>query len=384
MSFAPQSPAHRSRWPGLLALVLVLGACGEAHVVSRPLEQEPPVRIAPASSPAPRHAGSGEVEVARGDTLYGVAFRNGMDFRDLAAINGIEPPYTIYVGQVLKLRGEHAHSPAPPRPVVQASSHPQHAPVPVTPAPPHGISPSPPSTATTRAVASTPSQPMPTPFETVPSAASTPETTAPPTVASAPTAHPPPTDVVVPAQASHPPPAVAAVPTSAPHPPPLATVPQPPPVVHAAPPPEPHGGDVARTPSAAILPADVATVGGVHWRWPAKGSLLGRFMAGDATKQGIDIAGNPGDPVLAASDGVVVYSGSGLVGYGELVIIKHSDEWLSAYGHNRKRLVAEGQRVKAGQAIAEMGNSGAPRDELHFEIRRNGRPVDPLQYLPAR
>jgi len=141
---------------------------------------------------------------------------------------------------------------------------------------------------------------------------------------------------------------------------------------------------VAQTPSAAIIPADVATVGGVHWRWPAKGALLDRFAAGDATKQGIDIAGNAGEPVVAASDGVVVYSGSGLVGYGELIIIKHSDEWLSAYGHNRKRLVQEGQRVKGGQPIAEMGSTGAPRDELHFEIRRNGRPVDPMQYLPGR
>jgi lipoprotein NlpD len=141
---------------------------------------------------------------------------------------------------------------------------------------------------------------------------------------------------------------------------------------------------VERTPSAEILPTVVAPSGGVAWRWPARGNLVEHFMAGDATKQGIDIAGNAGDPVLAAADGVVVYSGSGLVGYGELIIVKHSDEWLSAYGHNRKRLVAEGQRVRGGQAIAEMGRSGAPRDELHFEIRRNGRPVDPLQYLPGR
>ena len=84
----------------------------------------------------------------------------------------------------------------------------------------------------------------------------------------------------------------------------------------------------------------------------------------------------------AAGDGVVVYSGSGLVGYGELIIVKHNDAWLSAYGHNRKRLVNEGQLVKAGQQIAEMGHSGAARDMLHFEIRYNGKPVDPLQYLP--
>ena len=141
---------------------------------------------------------------------------------------------------------------------------------------------------------------------------------------------------------------------------------------------------VVQTPSAAILPVVVGPVGAVGWHWPAKGTLLGRFIAGDATRQGIDIGGADGDPVFAASDGVVVYSGSGLVGYGELIIIKHSDEWLSAYGHNRKRLVQEGQRVKAGQPIAEMGRTGAPRDEVHFEIRRKGRPVDPLQYLPGR
>ena len=86
----------------------------------------------------------------------------------------------------------------------------------------------------------------------------------------------------------------------------------------------------------------------------------------------------------AAADGVVVYSGAGLVGYGELIIVKHDDQWLSAYGHNRARLVNEGQRVKAGEQIAEMGHSGASRDMLHFEIRYNGKPQDPLQALPKR
>ena len=120
------------------------------------------------------------------------------------------------------------------------------------------------------------------------------------------------------------------------------------------------------------------------WRWPADGELAGRYADGDPTRQGIDVAGAAGQPVRAAADGVVVYSGSGLVGYGELVIIKHNDNWLSAYGHNRARLVNEGQLVKAGQQIAEMGHTGAARDMLHFEIRYNGKPVDPLQYLPPR
>lgn len=120
------------------------------------------------------------------------------------------------------------------------------------------------------------------------------------------------------------------------------------------------------------------------WRWPAEGAVVATFAGGDPTRQGIDIAGKAGQPVRAAADGVVVYSGSGLVGYGELVIVKHNDQWLSAYGHNRARLVNEGALVKAGQQIAEMGRSGASRDMLHFEIRYNGKPVDPQGYLPKR
>lgn len=122
----------------------------------------------------------------------------------------------------------------------------------------------------------------------------------------------------------------------------------------------------------------------ISWRWPADGAIVGRFVAGEATKQGVDIAGSSGQPVRATAAGVVVYSGAGLVGFGELIIIKHSDQWLSAYGHNRKRLVNEGQSVKAGEQIAEMGRTGAARDMLHFEIRYNGKPVDPLLYLPPK
>ena len=128
----------------------------------------------------------------------------------------------------------------------------------------------------------------------------------------------------------------------------------------------------------------VPTASNVSWRWPADGTVVASFASGDPTRQGVDIAGQAGQPVRAASDGVVVYSGSGLVGYGELVIVKHNAQWLSAYGHNRARLVNEGQVVKAGQQIAEMGRSGAARDMLHFEIRYNGKPVDPQQYLPRR
>jgi lipoprotein NlpD len=120
------------------------------------------------------------------------------------------------------------------------------------------------------------------------------------------------------------------------------------------------------------------------WVWPSNGILIGKFSSNGSLNKGVDIAGDLGQPVLAASDGSVVYAGSGLRGYGELVIIKHSDTYVSAYGHNRRLLVREGQQVKAGQTIAEMGSTGTDRVKLHFEIRRQGKPVDPLQFLPRR
>ncbi len=130
------------------------------------------------------------------------------------------------------------------------------------------------------------------------------------------------------------------------------------------------------------VPAAERSVGG--WAWPANGVLIGKFASNGSLNKGIDIAGDLGQPVFAASDGSVVYAGSGLRGYGELVIIKHSDTYVSAYGHNRRLLVREGQQVKVGQTIAEMGSTGTDRVKLHFEIRRQGKPVDPLQFLPRR
>jgi lipoprotein NlpD len=120
------------------------------------------------------------------------------------------------------------------------------------------------------------------------------------------------------------------------------------------------------------------------WLWPATGALIGRFSSNTSLNKGIDIAGKLGEPIVATADGSVVYAGSGLRGYGELVIIKHNDTFISAYGHNRRLLVNEGQQVKAGQRIAEMGSTGTDRVKVHFEIRRQGKPVDPLQYLPKQ
>lgn len=276
------SPSRRVCLLVALILLALLTACAPKRTV----------RVEPAAGAAAR-AADGQYLVARGDTLYGIAFRHGLDYRELAARNGIAPPYTIYPGQRLRLA---APSPEAPRP-------------------------------------------------------------AGPRKPAAPAAAPAARSVVGSAVAGKP----AAT---------SATPAQKPPAVPGASP---------RPPS-----APPANAGALRWQWPADGQIIARYVAGDPTRQGIGIAGQGGDPVRAAADGVVVYSGAGLIGYGELVIVKHDDSWLSAYGHNRKRLVAEGDGVRGGQQIAELGRSGAARDMLHFEVRRNGKPVDPLGVLPRR
>lgn len=124
--------------------------------------------------------------------------------------------------------------------------------------------------------------------------------------------------------------------------------------------------------------------GKLSWQWPAKGEIIRTYSTTNQGKKGIDIAGKRGQPVVAAAEGKVVYGGVGLKGYGKLVIIKHNDNFFSAYAHNNKILVKEGTWVKRGQKIAEIGNTDADRTMLHFEIRRNGNPVNPLGYLPKR
>ena len=119
------------------------------------------------------------------------------------------------------------------------------------------------------------------------------------------------------------------------------------------------------------------------WRWPADGKVLPTFKT-DSRKRGLQILRYLGEPIIAAAEGRVVYSGNGLIGYGNLVIIKHNETFLSAYAHNKKLLVKEGEYVKAGEKIAEMGSSDSNRVVLHFEIRRDGKPVNPLYYLPER
>ena len=130
--------------------------------------------------------------------------------------------------------------------------------------------------------------------------------------------------------------------------------------------------------------AATASAGKISWQWPTKGNIITRYSSRDAGKKGLDIAGKQGQAIYAAAGGEIVYSGSGLRGYGKLIIIKHNDMYLSAYAHNKRLHVKEDQTVKKGQHIADMGSSEADTPMLHFEVRRNGKPVDPLRYLPRR
>lgn len=332
-----------SRYLAPAALSLLLAACvsPRSSVVVEPAAGTQGRTVAPAAVRAA--APGGTYKVVKGDTLYSIAFRNSVDFRDLASWNGIAAPYTIWPGQTLKLSPSGAAAPAASHPAVAATlPKPPSHPVVLVPAnPPSGggfqnVQNHPAATSAEAPVASVPAKSAPsTAPVTVPAPASTAVTVVP--VAGAPaTAH-------TAAAAATPPPA----------------------------------------PPQAVAPGATRSSAGINWRWPADGSLGKRYQSGDAIP-GIEILGKSGDPIRAAADGVVVYSGNGLVGYGELVIIKHNDSFLSAYGHNSKRLVKEGQRVSAGQQIAEMGSTGATRDELQFQIRRDGNPVDPLGYLPSR
>jgi lipoprotein NlpD len=261
-------------------------------------------------------AGNDRYTVVRGDTLYGIAVRANVDYRQLARWNGIGAPYVLHPGQVLRLSRPH-----------ELPSQPKQAPV----------------FRTVHSGTSAPAEPAPV-FKTVPPSknASAQRGTSPAV----------PSSTVV-AVAGNPP--VAA--------------------------PAPDAAPAAKPPPPA--PTGTRRVGGITWRWPAAGKVLGGFDASDAIP-GLTIGGHAGDPVRAAADGVVVYSGDGLVGYGELVVIRHSKDYLSIYGHNSKRLVKEGEHVEAGQRIADMGATGASRNELEFQVRYKGKPVDPVKYLPAR
>lgn len=265
----------------LRALVLVslcavwLAGCGSnapAPVEDRQSRSKAaPPRVAPAKEERYR--------VARGDTLYSIAFRYGLDFRGLAAANRIARPYTIYPGQQLVLREA---TPTSVSPVASAG---------------------PPAKKSTA-----PAQPK-----------------------KAPTPAPSPRKAPTPAKAER---------------------------------------------------EDFVGAPVTRWLWPSSGKVVRGFSS--TRHKGISLAGNRGDPVKAVAAGKIVYAGTGIVGLGELLIVKHNEEYLSAYGHNDRLLVAEGDVVSAGQTIARKGNSGTDTVKLYFEIRRAGKPINPQRVLPKR
>jgi len=139
---------------------------------------------------------------------------------------------------------------------------------------------------------------------------------------------------------------------------------------------------VATVATPAVAPVAAGGEDELAWIWPANGAVLAGFD--EQKNKGVDISGAAGDAVVAAADGRVVYAGAGLRGYGNLIILKHNNTYLTAYAHNQTLLAKEDQTVRKGQKIAEMGNSDADRVKLHFEVRRQGKPVDPVKYLPGR
>lgn len=355
----------------LRPLLVAIAACMLAGCVVTTTEvvrTHPDARPGGTATSAPP---AGEHVVARGETLYAIAFRSGLDWRSLASWNNLGAPYTIYPGQRLRLgpAGSATATAGAPRPPVDARPGSER---------PAGNTQTRPIAGQTPAAGNTGGGPPPATGAPASGSASRPGV---PAGAPAGTAQRPqpgsaPTDTVV---------AVDTTQTATPSP----SVPSPTSPTSQAPAPAATPTPTTPQPPTAALPAPdpnapSATVGGIRWRWPTQGEVIQRFTGSDLTRQGIDIAGRSGQAVVAAADGEVVYSGSGLRGYGELIIIKHSADYLSAYGHNRKRLVAEGQRVTAGQPIAELGRTGTDRDKLHFEIRHSGKPVDPLKYLPRR
>jgi lipoprotein NlpD len=323
------------------ALALALAGCTAkrpAPVEDRAQAPTPtkPAPAAPAEAAAQGAPASADTYVVkRGDTLYSIALDNGVDWRELAGWNQIADPSRLQIGQVLRVRPPPGPDGVTVNPIAQAP------PIAARPLGAEG------------AAAASPAAPAGG-LRTEPKGVRLPysdENLA--AVQRADTAR------VAVAPKPEPPPAVAAV---KPEPPP-ATKPEPLPPAAAKP--ESDGADEP-----------------VDWAWPATGKLAATFNG--ASNKGIDIAGRTGDPVHASAPGKVVYSGEGIPAYGKLVIIRHNGTYLSAYAHNSQILVKEGQAVAKGQKIAEVGSSGSESPRLHFEIRRLGKPVDPLQYLPNR
>lgn len=322
-----------ARVPALVAVALVMAGCASKAPAPVSDRSRPGAAAASASTdqpaPPPRVARPGYYIVKPGDTLIRIALDHGQNYRDIAAWSGLENPNLIEVGQELRIRP--LESGAVARPIST------NAGVEVRPV---------------------------TPAVSAPAAASAPADG----LRREPKGGKVPYSEQAWAQAQKPeaPIVVAKVDPK----------PEPKPEV------KPETRPEAKPEPKADTKAEPANGEKIDWAWPTSGKIIAGFN--DTSSKGVDIAGKPGDPVLAAAGGRVVYAGTGLRGYGKLVIVKHDNSFLSAYAHNQNLLVKEGQAVTKGQKIAELGDTDSDRPKLHFEIRRQGKPVDPGKYLPPR
>ncbi|TAK47914.1 MAG: LysM peptidoglycan-binding domain-containing protein [Betaproteobacteria bacterium] len=322
---------------GVLAIALLAAGCAarapapvdERRGAVPPAAQPPLARPVPAPARTPLQR---EYVVKRGDTLFSIAFEHGVDYLDLARWNQIDDPSKLRVGQSLRVVS----------PEVQAAAPSGTAAIAVGAA---------------RGAGAVESRPLDRPAPPATPAAES-------GMKTAPRATRLPYSEQNLALLSKGESGAAAAPKAAPPAPQLAAIaprPEPP----KAEPPRPE----ARDPDA------------IEFMWPARGRLVAGFS--DAGNKGIDIAGRPGDAVVAAAPGRVIYTGSGIRGLGKLIVIRHDNNFQSVYAHNREILVKEGQTVARGQKIAELGATDADAPKLHFEIRKSGKPVDPSRYLPS-
>jgi lipoprotein NlpD len=322
-------------------IILLLSACASsppAPVIDRtPQSQPQPPAV---KSPVPTPVGkSTEVDkdwrpdshiVKKGETLFGIGLQYGIDYREIASANNIAPPYPVQIGQRLDLSSFKANT----EPAVESS---------VTE---DGV--------------------VVTPMKTEP-----PVVADKPVIVNQPANEKPITSAVTP---------VLSEPKAIREPYSLQAMNRPP---------SPDPTSTVAIKPGEIKPAEAKPAGtaattvtgdeAITWAWPTQGKVVTSFN--EATNKGIDIAGETGQAIIAASAGKVIYSGSDLRGYGKLVIVKHNKTYLSVYAHNSKIVVKEGQNVVAGQKIAEMGNTDSSTTKLHFEIRRLGKSVDPAKYL---
>jgi lipoprotein NlpD len=309
----------------LAAALVAAGGCGSVPQQA-PVDDRRPVatpKPAPPASAAAPAVPAGHYTIKRGDTLYSIALEHGADYRDVAQWNNLDDPTKISVGQVIRV------TPPEGQPAVQVGAARASGPL-VARALEGGAAPAQAGKGDGGTKTAPKALRLPYSEDNLALLSKGAPAGAPASAASKPVAVAP----AAPAQ------------------------------------PEP--------PKPAAAPRDPE---GIDFIWPARGSVLAGFS--EPASKGVDIGGKAGDPVVAAAPGQVLYTGTGIRGFGKLIVIRHDSGFSSVYAHNREILVKEGQTVSRGQRIAELGDTDADRPKLHFEIRKSGKPVDPMRYLPG-